>query len=100
METTEQHERQPLLSAHNHDVEEGITLAQAEPQPSKLDQFFKSKGFIYSILALLSIVCFKIIVYDLIMPPTIQEAINGQGSILQHVHLSSIYPIQANISSE
>ncbi|KAJ3301179.1 hypothetical protein HDV03_001214 [Kappamyces sp. JEL0829] len=95
----EEQEREPLLSPTDQDLEDGPTT---DPKPLTLHEqfvvFLCSTQFQYLCLVLITIVVCKVIVYDLVMPPTIQTAINGQGSIVKHIHLEEISPIKVDIS--
>jgi hypothetical protein len=84
-------------------LENGQTvIAQGTGTDSKhfhqLKKIFRSRGFLAFSCSSAFLFIIWCLVYLGIIPPMIHDAVNGHGSIFNHLHLHDMNPIVANIS--
>jgi hypothetical protein len=58
----------------------------------------KSKKYLVVALIGFLVLVAYVVVYFVYLPPKIQEAVDGNGSNIQHIHLLDVDPVRVNIS--
>jgi hypothetical protein len=85
----------------DHEEEQQQPLLGVQEPPSnfwkRISRNSNLKVMIPTVIATLLLAAY-FVVYYLYLPSKIQQAIDGNGSDIRHVHLSEIHPIKINIS--